>query len=360
MKKSFVTRILAYSMAGILSVASSVGAASFISYAEEDTEVVTKSFNLTDLVCNTTLTSQAASLGSSSNVSFDIQSDEVTYVTDLAPVFPGYHLERADYKKGYSNYTGIDYFFLKPYIVKATGETAYSVYIHYTGAAGTSDLSTSASHTNGTHLFCHYALNNYKVSYLADDDVANVPVDENVYTIENSSSITVSTEAPVKEGYNFDGWVLEGTENLYQPGDTISLSDLSGEEVNFLASFSEIEIPKANNEVSSEVVTSWNNQVQLNVTVTNLSDATAKNWKIAFDLDGNIDQIWNAEVVSSENESYVISHPSWKTDLAAGESYTFGLIATKNSEEDLSINESTLVSKEESVDLENVSVTVIR
>ena len=54
----------------------------------------------------------------------------------------------------------------------------------------------------------------------------------------------------------------------------------------------------------------------------------------------------------------MISHPSWKTDLAAGESYTFGLIATKNSEEDLSINESTLVSKEESVDLENVNVSL--
>lgn len=358
MKKSFVARVLAFSMANLITVAAVTGVTSFISHAEENQEVVTKSFTLTELVSNTTLSSQKASLGSISNVSFDIQSDQNTYVTDLAPSFPGYHLERADYKKGYSNYTGIDYFFLKPYTVKATGETAYSVYIHYTGAAGTSDLSTSAAHTNGTHLFCHYALNNYKVSYLADDDVANIPVDENIYTIENSSCITVSSEVPVKEGYNFDGWVLEGTENLYQPGDTISLSDLSGEEVNFLASFSEIEIPKANIEVSSEVVTSWNDQVQLNVTVTNLSDVTAKNWKIAFDLDGNIDQIWNAEVVSSENGSYVISHPSWKTDLAAGESYTFGLIATKNSEEDLSINESTLVSKEESVDLENVNVSL--
>ena len=358
MKKSFVTRLLAYSMAGLLSVTSVIGATSFVSFAEEEQEVITKTFTVQGIVCNDKLGSQEDTLGKQTNVTFEVRSDEYTYVKDLAPVIPGYHLERVDYKKGFSNYVGADYFFLKPFINSTTKLQGYSVTLHYTGAAGTSNLTVSPADSRDKFLFCHYALNNYKVNYLADEDVTNVPVDENVYTIENSSDITVSSDIPVKEGYNFDGWVLEGTENLYQPGDTISLSELSGEEVNFLASFSEIEIPKANIEVSSEVVTSWNDQVQLNVTVTNLSDVTAKNWKIAFDLDGNIDQIWNAEVVSSENGSYVISHPSWKTDLAAGESYTFGLIATKNSEEDLSINESTLVSKEESVDLENVNVSL--
>ncbi|MBO6242381.1 MAG: cellulose binding domain-containing protein [Butyrivibrio sp.] len=360
MKKSFVSKLLACSMAGVLSISSFVGTFSFTSYAEEDSEVVTKSFTLSELVCNTSLTSQKASLGSSSNVSFDIQSNQNRYVADIAPVYPGYHLERADYKKGYSNYTGIDYFFLKPYTVKATGETDYSVYIHYTGSAGTSDLTTSAAHSKGTYLFCHYALNNYKVTYKADEDVTNVPVDENTYTIENSDSITISSEVPAKVGYNFDGWILEENGALYQPGDSVSLSEVTNEDVSFVASFTEAAVPTSNIDINSEVVTSWNDQVQLNVTVTNSSDAVVKNWKIAFDFDGTIDQIWNAEVVSSENGSYVISHPSWKTDLAAGESYTFGLIATKTSENVPEVSETSLVSKEESVDMENVNVSLTK
>ncbi len=354
MNNNLFKKMLAGVMAGTLSIATFNVASPVTSFAEESEAVVTKSFTLNEIVCNTSVTSQKATLGSQSDVTFEISTDSVMSVSDLAPEYEGYHIQRADYKKGYSNYVGIDYFYLSPYTVSTTGETAYSVYFHYTGANGTLDLKQAASHSKGTHLFIHYALNEYAVTYSADEDVTNVPVDDNTYTIENADEIVISSEVPVKEGYTFDGWVLEETGAIYQPGDAIALTDLANEAVNFTASFTEL--PKTNVEVSTEVVTSWDDKVQLNVTVMNASDAVMNNWKVAFDFDGTIDQIWNAEIISAEDGKYVIGHPSWKTDLEAGESYTFGLIATKNSEDAPTVVDSSLVSQEVTADTASYEV----
>ncbi len=356
MKNNLFKKMLAGVMAGTLSIATFTVAAPITSFAEESEAVVTKSFTLNEIVCNTSVTSQKATLGSQSEVTFELSTDSVVNVSDLAPEYEGYHIQRADYKKGYSNYVGIDYFYLSPYTVSSTGETAYSVYFHYTGANGTLDLKQAAAHSKGTHLFVHYALNEYKVAYSADEDVTNVPVDENIYTIENADEIVISPEVPVKDGYIFDGWVLEETGAIYQPGDVIALTDLTNEAVNFTASFTEL--PKASVDVNTEVVTSWEDKVQLNITVTNASDSAMNNWKVAFDFDGIIDQIWNAEILSAEDGEYIIGHPSWKTDLAAGESYTFGIIATKNSEETPSVVDSTLVSQEVTADTSSYEVVI--
>ncbi len=356
MIKSVLRKLLAYSMAGAISMATFVASTPITSFAEESEAVVTKSFTIDEVIYNTSLTSKKATLGSQSSVSFDLNSDSAVYISDIVPSYDGYHIERADYKKGYSNYVGIDYFYLKPYTVKATGETDYSVYFHYTGANGNSDLTQAASHSKGTGLYVHYALNNFVVSYIADEDVTNVPADSNEYNIENADVITISSEVPVKEGYTFAGWILEETGALYQPGETISIADLKNEAVNLTASFTEN--PKASVNVNTEVVKSWDDQVQLNVTVTNVSDVVYKNWKISVDFGGIISQIWNADVVSEENGVYVISHPSWKTDLEAGESYTFGLIATNSNYETVEMNNATVVSKETTVDAENYEFTL--
>lgn len=354
MKNNLLRKVLAGALAGALSIATFTSVVSVTSYAEEGDAAVTKSFTIDELVCNTTLGSQSPSLGSKDKVSFELSSDSVVKVSDIAPEYDGYHIERADYKKGYSNYVGIDYFYLNPYTVAATGETAYSVYFYYTGASGSSDLKQSAAHTKGTHLFVHYALNNYAVTYSAEG-ATNVPVDENVYTIEDADSIVLSSQIPEKEGFSFDGWILDETGKLYAPGDKIALKDIKNETVNLTASFSEL--PKAGVEVTTEEVASWENKVQLNVTVTNSSDAPMNNWKVALSFDGSIDQIWNAEIVAQEQGGYVIGHPSWKTDLARGESYTFGVIATRGSGESIFIEDSALVSKEVEADQSSYEVT---
>ncbi len=343
MKNNLFKKALAGVLAGALSIATFTNVISVTSYAEESEEAVTKSFTIDELVCNTALGSTSPDLGSEANVTFELSSDSVVKVSDIAPEYDGYHIERADYRKGYSNYVGVDYFYLNPYTVAATGERAYSVYFHYTGASGTSNLKQAASHTKGTHLFVHYALNNYVVTYSAEG-AENIPIDKNVYTVKDADGIVVSSEVPKKEGYSFNGWILDETGGIYAPGDKIALKDIKKEAVNFNASFSEL--PKAGVEVTTEEVASWEDKVQLNITVTNSSDLVVNNWKVALGFGGTIDQIWNAEIVSKEQGEYVIGHPSWKSDLAAGESYTFGVIATRDSAESIFIEDSALVSKE--------------
>ena len=78
MKKSFVTRLLAYSMAGLLSVTSAIGATSFVSFAEEEQEVITKTFTVQGIVCNNKLGSQDDTLGNQTNGTFEVRSDEYT------------------------------------------------------------------------------------------------------------------------------------------------------------------------------------------------------------------------------------------------------------------------------------------
>lgn len=345
MKNNLFKKILAYSVAGILSVSSLVSFTSFTSFAEEAQEVITKSFTVNKLVATATVGGKTVTLGSSDELTFELSTEGPVYVKELAPTYPGYHLAKADYKKGYSNYVGIDYFFLKQYTDKTSGEIKYSTYFHYTAASGNSDLSQSAAHTKGTQLTLKYELNNYTVTYNAAD-ATNVPTDETVYTIESADSITVSDLVPEKEGFNFVGWTLEETGAVYNPGDSIAFAELTGENIVLTANFEEIASPEPDPEpdptpdpkptpdpapgleVNAQVVNSWNNQVLINVTVTNTSDETISNWDATLNFDGTIDQLWCADVLSSENGTYTFGHPSWKNDLAAGESFTFGFIAT--------------------------------
>lgn len=62
--------------------------------------------------------------------------------------------------------------------------------------------------------------NQYTVTYdVNDGDTATTPVDDQVY--EEGSEITITTEIPEYEGYEFEGWIIkdDSTGKIYQAGD---------------------------------------------------------------------------------------------------------------------------------------------
>ncbi len=68
----------------------------------------------------------------------------------------------------------------------------------------------------------------------------------------------------------------------------------------------------------------WNGGFNANVKIENTSDKTIENWALGFDYQGEIVNIWNAVIVSSELPEYVIKNAEWNQDIAPGKSVEFG------------------------------------
>lgn len=50
----------------------------------------------------------------------------------------------------------------------------------------------------------------------------------------------------------------------------------------------------------------WGNYVNADITIKNKGEKLQANWQLALDYDGMIDNIWNADILSSENGKSVI------------------------------------------------------
>lgn len=68
----------------------------------------------------------------------------------------------------------------------------------------------------------------------------------------------------------------------------------------------------------------WNGGFHANVKIENTSDKTIENWALGFDYQGEIANIWNAVIVSSEQPKYVVKNAEWNQDIAPGKSVEFG------------------------------------
>ncbi|MEM8854804.1 MAG: Calx-beta domain-containing protein, partial [Pseudomonadota bacterium] len=54
---------------------------------------------------------------------------------------------------------------------------------------------------------------------------------------------------------------------------------------------------------------------------------TANDWRVTIEFDGEIDQIWNATLISSNGTQHVLAPVAWNEDVAAGQSVGFGFRA---------------------------------
>ena len=77
-------------------------------------------------------------------------------------------------------------------------------------------------------------------------------------------------------------------------------------------------------DISYDVTYSNNNEYGLNVSITNLSESTIEEWKLQFDFDGTIDNIWNAQIISSGGKSHYILNDE-NAYIYPSQTVTFGL-----------------------------------
>lgn len=94
----------------------------------------------------------------------------------------------------------------------------------------------------------------------------------------------------------------------------------------------EVAAPTAN--VDFAVVNDWDSGFQGAIEISNESDEVWEGWTLEFTFDGDITDIWNAEIVSHVGNTYVIRGAAWNRNISAGRKISFGFIGTSNGLED--------------------------
>lgn len=72
------------------------------------------------------------------------------------------------------------------------------------------------------------------------------------------------------------------------------------------------------------VTNDWRSGFGANVVIRNTSPAAISNWKLEFDFAANIDQIWNARIVSRVGTRYTLQDMGYNAAIPLGSSVSFG------------------------------------
>lgn len=90
---------------------------------------------------------------------------------------------------------------------------------------------------------------------------------------------------------------------------------------------------KSGYETDFNITSDWYTGFQAEISITNTSDEPIEAWTLSFNGNFNINNIWNAKLISSENRNYVTANQLWTTPINPGESTSFGFTADKSATE---------------------------
>ena len=126
-------------------------------------------------------------------------------------------------------------------------------------------------------------------------------------------------------GYNYE--ILP--ENSVTFGYTLSGDDLCAPESITLCSQRE-DVDAESYSVSLSVSDDWGSGFNGLITIENLSDRPIEAWRLGFDANFEISNVWNAQLLSSDNNSYSVCSDITTTPIGVGETKTFGFAAVKD------------------------------
>ena len=104
---------------------------------------------------------------------------------------------------------------------------------------------------------------------------------------------------------------------------------------------------------------SWQGHKIVEVTLTNTGTQTIKDWSVAFRMNGAIDNIWNAKVLSDDEGMFQIKNADYNAVIAAGASVTFGFQVSYSSAAFSGIKDIVLFGSEEKETLETEKPTSV-
>lgn len=68
----------------------------------------------------------------------------------------------------------------------------------------------------------------------------------------------------------------------------------------------------------------WDDGYNIDVIVQNTSEEKIENWKLAFEYNGIISNIWNAQITNADDNTYFIKNLSWNRIIEKNQSVSFG------------------------------------
>ena len=71
----------------------------------------------------------------------------------------------------------------------------------------------------------------------------------------------------------------------------------------------------------------WGNNYKAEFILTNTGDTVIKNWRLQFDSFDTYTQIWNAQIESNIDGTYIIKNMDYNSNINPGDSVSFGVIA---------------------------------
>ena len=81
-------------------------------------------------------------------------------------------------------------------------------------------------------------------------------------------------------------------------------------------------------DVNFKILNDWNNGFQGEIAIENDSNVAIEDWTLQFTVDFEIQQLWNAEIVSRDGNTYTVKYLTWNKDINVGSSVSFGFIGT--------------------------------
>ncbi|KUH42864.1 Chitinase [Bacillus mycoides] len=99
--------------------------------------------------------------------------------------------------------------------------------------------------------------------------------------------------------------------------------------------------PGGNGNATFSVTSNWGSGYNFSIIIKNSGTTPIKNWKLEFDYNGNLTQVWDSKISSKINNHYVITNAGWNGEIPPGGSVTIGGAGTGNPAElvNASINE---------------------
>lgn len=159
-------------------------------------------------------------------------------------------------------------------------------------------------------------INNWVLRFAFDNEIEHIwngsitRQEENIYTVKNA-------------GWNQD----------IEPGETVTFGITVKYDVDILEPY-DYEMPvcytesEKEYEVTYEQFSKWGNQLNGQVTITNLTDERIEDWKLDFEGNIQITQIWNGEIEQEEEGVYTIVNKGYNQNIEPHSSVSFGFIAT--------------------------------
>lgn len=84
--------------------------------------------------------------------------------------------------------------------------------------------------------------------------------------------------------------------------------------------------------VTMDVTDDWGTGFNGTITIENMGESALEAWQLSFDTNFVIDDIWNAQTVSSEENHYTVANDVTTTPIGVGESKVFGFRAGKETD----------------------------